>query len=77
MAGDTQKTSVESLDRVKVDLAIILVLAVLLLLWVEELAAGLTGQLLLLGGYGVLGTGWVVARTRRVMRNVRASAHDP
>jgi hypothetical protein len=64
-------------NGVKVELGIALLLGLLLWLVHERLVSGTPGQLLLLLGYGWLAAGWLVWRTRGVLRRQRAAAAEP
>lgn len=59
-------------NAVKLDLALLVVVGLVLWIVHDRLVADQLGQLLLLWGYGVLAMGWVVLRTRRVVRRLAA-----
>ena len=63
-------------NAVKLDLAVILVLAVVLGLVHGRITDGLGGQLLLLAGFALAAAGWLVWRTRRVLRRESARQRD-
>jgi len=54
-------------NRVKLELGVIFALGLLLWLAADSITASLAEQLLLLGGYGLLGMLWLVWRTRRLL----------
>ena len=56
------------LNAVKLDLGIILFLAVVLWLLVDRVVAAPAAQIGVLFAYGLSGMGWIVVRSRRVMR---------
>ena len=55
-------------NAVKFDLAVILIVGVLLLLVHGAVVANFFGQLLLLGGYGIVAMVWLMVKTQRVLR---------
>ncbi len=66
--------SASPFNGVKLELGIALVLGALLWLGAESITASTEAQLLILLGFGLLSTLWLVARTRAVLR--RYEAHD-
>ncbi|ALP52784.1 hypothetical protein Tel_06230 [Candidatus Tenderia electrophaga] len=60
-------------NAVKLDLALIIIIAVVLWLIHDRLIANQLGQFLLLSGYGLAAMGWIVFRTRRVARRLAAA----
>lgn len=65
------------LNPVKLELAIIMIVAVLLWAVHGRITADPLGQLLLLGGYGVLAMAWLVLRTRRILARRGTLPHEP
>lgn len=57
---------------VKLDLAIIAVIALILLIIIDRITDDFSSQLFLLFSYGVIALLWVVHKTRRVI-----AQHDP
>jgi len=66
MAG----TAADPLRRVKLELGVILLLAVVAWLLVERLVESWWWQLAALSAYGMIGMMWLVLRARRVMRQL-------
>ncbi|HXH03293.1 MAG TPA: hypothetical protein VNN09_08235 [Candidatus Competibacteraceae bacterium] len=64
------------LNGVKLEVGIILLVGLLLLPVVGRVLPSLTGQFLLLAGYGVAGMLWIIHRTRRVLRQVGQQQDD-
>lgn len=69
--------SASPFNVVKLELGVIAFGALLLLLLPASLFSGRLAQLLVLLGYGLVGFGWVVWRTRRVGGDVRRETHEP
>ena len=55
-------------NDVKLDLGIIIVLSVIVLVLVTSLVDSEVTQVLGLLAYGILATGWIIFRTRNIMR---------
>ncbi len=71
------------LNPVKLELVVLIIVAVLLWVVHERITADPLDQLLLLGGYGLLAMAWLVLRTRRILARRAADAernsifHEP
>lgn len=59
-------------NGVKLDLGILLVIGGLLWLVHDRLIGAPLGQLALLSGYGLVAMGWIIYKTRRVIRSLAA-----
>jgi hypothetical protein len=59
-------------NRVKIELGICFILGALLWLGADSITASEGAQLLMLLGYGLLATAWLVLRTRAVLRRCEA-----
>ncbi|MDX1606761.1 MAG: hypothetical protein R3202_11255 [Candidatus Competibacterales bacterium] len=74
MTGDKPDAKIAGLlASVKLDLAIILLGGLLVLLICPRLTTRDWQQILVMAGYGAAGAGWVIGRTRRILRQVERS----
>ena len=66
------------LNGVKFELGVIIVIGVLLLLIQGRITSNTVIQLLLLVGYGIVGMGWIMVRTRQVVvKTLAERARNP
>jgi len=67
------------LNAVKLDLAIIIVMAIIVGVMVGYLVESDTRQILWLAAYGLLAMAWLLIKTRRVLRQYQdaSSSQDP
>jgi hypothetical protein len=65
------------LNEVKLDLGIILTVGVLLLLVQGRIVESLLVQCLVLSSYGLLGLGWIVVRTRKIVSELARNHEQP
>jgi hypothetical protein len=66
------------LNGVKFELGVVIVIGVLLLLIQGRITSNTVIQLLLLVGYGILGMGWIMVRTRQVVvKTLAERARNP
>ncbi len=72
--GHTWAVAPSPFNTVKFELGVILVGAALLVLAHGRIAISPLGRWLILPAYGLLGMGWLVVRTRRILRNLQAAA---
>ena len=64
------------LNSVKLDLAIILVMAVVLVIVVDRLVPSFFLQIIFLAAAGIVGMLWLLWRTRRVMRSSTTASQE-
>lgn len=64
------KVQPSPLNGVKLDLAIIIISGLLLLIIIGTFTPAIWVQLLVLFVYGLLALGWLVYKTRRVIKNI-------
>lgn len=78
-AGQGFAVAPSPFNEVKLDLGIILSVGVLLLLVQGRIMDSLFGQFLVLGGYALLGMGWMLIRTRRILSRLSSEQqrHEP
>jgi hypothetical protein len=57
-------------NSVKLDLALIIVVAVVVVLIHKHLAESFLAQLAILAGYGLISMAWLILKTRRISRSV-------
>jgi len=71
--------SASPLNAVKLDLAIIIVMAIIVGVMVGYLVESDTRQILWLAAYGLLAMAWLLIKTRRVLRQYQdaSSSQDP
>jgi len=71
--------SASPLNAVKLDLAIIMVMAVIVGILVSYLVVSFTQQFIWLAAYGVLAMAWLIIRTWRILRQYQdaSSPQDP
>lgn len=60
--------SASPLNQVKLELGVVLILAVVLFLLAPLLSAHFIGQFTILLGYGLAAMAWIIFRVRKVMR---------
>jgi Flp pilus assembly protein TadB len=63
-------------NGVKLELGIILCLAMVMWLVVEHLTVSLQAQVLMLGVYGLTGMVWLMVRARRILHRARQDRED-
>jgi len=65
--------SASPFNGVKLDLAIIIVLAVILLVVLPRLVDNYATQIIYLGGFGILSMIWLIVRSRRILHSFQSS----